>query len=247
MATLQHDPRLTSDLSYLLILIFVGGGVFLGLRRNHRLDRDRFSIIPLVLIGLWLYGVILGLWNGVSPSLVFRNFAAMSLFLSTMSSSYFLRHSSRYSRGCIMLALSRCPGRTLRFPDRGDQGSRGGDQLHRHPLSLFLGSLVASAVMFSLTSRSVITGSFRITHLFFGMAIFWAIFLSGSRAYYLALFLTMLILVICLAASTPQRFLRAAGLGLGYALFAIFLLAISTGPKMALAPSSSPSPWKSTS
>lgn len=233
VVTLQHDPRLTSDLSYLLIFAFVVGGVPLGLRRTQKFDRSRFSIIPLVLVGLWIYGVTLGLLNGISPNLVFRNFAAMSLFfvyyvfvlLSPSIKS--IQSALYYSAAAMVLAAGYL---LLTSHTQGKFEEIGFVALRYH---YFLGSVIVSSAMFSLTVRSTVIGPFRLLQFLFGIAIFVAIFLSGSRAFYAALFVSLAIIGSSFLPSQPIRFLKTVGLGVSYLLLSLGLLVMFAGPQFA--------------
>lgn len=228
-ATLQHDPRLASDLSYILILVFLVGGIPLGLRRSGGFDRSRFTVIPLVLMGLWAYGVILGLGYGWPPNAVFRNFAAMSLFF-VYYVLVLLSPQLRHIQVALYVAAAAMVLSVVYLiftgTTRGTVGEIGFVAMRYH---YFLGSIVAGAAMFALTVRSLVTGPFRLWQVVFGLAIFVAIFLSGSRAFYLALFGSMVVIGLSFLPSQRWRFLRAVGLGLGYAGLALLLTVRSAG------------------
>lgn len=216
--SLNHDPRAVSDMTYIVILVFVLGGVPLGLRRGGRIDGERFSVIPIILIGLWIYGVVLGLTHGLSPSVVFRNFAAMSLFfvyyvLLLLSPSLKQILLGLYAgAAAFVLAVVYL---VIFSETKGSFGEIGFGALRYH---YFLGTVIAAAVMITLMVQTVVTGPLRIMPLLAGALIFVAFFLSGSRAFYLALAVSMAAVCLAFVFAGWKYVARAAAVGAAFVL-----------------------------
>lgn len=229
LAALNHDPRMVSDVTYGLVLVFLVGGIALAFRRRVQIDWGLFSPIPFVLFALWLYGVAMGLANGTPASMVFRNFAGMALFPFVYGMMVLLKPDPRLIVGAMILgSVGFVMVVTYLLLTVHPQGTVDSIGLMTFRYHYFLSTIPAIAVMLAIAGRAVVFRDGNPVYFFLAPAIFVCMFYSGSRAFYAALAATMLLLGLALIPRWAL-FFRAILLGAGFLASGLLLALRGSG------------------
>jgi hypothetical protein len=229
IAALNHDPRIVSDVTYGAVLVFLIGGTALAVRQGRSIAWGKFTVVPLGIFAVWSYGVLLGLANGVPPFLVFRNFAAMSLFPFVFLLILLLAPKPKFILFALVSAsLVYVFAVFYLLMTVTPQGSADAIGLMSFRYHYYLTTVVATAVMLTLSIRSLILGPFKLWQMVLAVGIFVAVFYSGSRAFYAAMAGSMFVLALALLPRWTS-FYKPAALGLVYLLAGVALLWGSAG------------------
>ena len=229
VGALNHDPRAVSDVAYGATVIFLIGGALLFLRRPKRIEFSQLSAIPFVLFGLWLYGVAVGLASGTSPNMVFRNFAGMALFPFVYGMIVALKPDPKHLVNALVFGgvgfVSAVTYLLLTVHPQGTVDSIGLMTFRYH---YFLAAMPAIAVMLMISFRAVVFRDGDHRYFLLAPAIFVCVFYSGSRAFYAALAITMLVLAFSLVPRWTL-FFRSIVLGVGLLISGVFLAILISG------------------
>jgi len=223
VATLDHDPRLVSDISYVLTALFIVGGTAIAWGTRTAIDWQKVGPIPLIIFGLWAYGVLLGVANGVPLGMVFRNFAGMALYpfvylvivalnpRPKLVMQAFILGSVCFVAMVIYLLLTVTP--------QGTVDSIGFISMRYH---YYLATIAAVAVLLTLSVRAIVFREGQVWHALLAPVIFICLFYSGSRAFYAALAVSTAAVTLAMIPRWPLV-ARAILLGAGYLVSAAAL------------------------